>query len=95
MRNIRKVQKGKAPTLLNTEKANDVITAINALMNMQIERGDYDKFEVSHNNSLLTLQTQPEGQGSADFGDFEELDNVYLCINGEAKQRTILIKKED
>tara|TARA_B100002019_G_scaffold284294_1_gene291773 strand:+ start:1302 stop:1625 length:324 start_codon:yes stop_codon:yes gene_type:complete len=95
MRNIKKVQKGKTPTLLDTDKANELITAINALMNMTIERGaEYDKFEISHKNSILSLTDHTEsGGGGADLDGWDTLEDVYFCIDGEASPRNILVKK--
>lgn len=91
---IRKVQKGKTPTLLEAKKANELIDAINAIHNMEVVReGNIDKFEASSTNSILTLSAFPPSVGGGNIDGFEELDGVYLCINGVAKQRTILVKK--
>jgi|13_taG_2_1085334.scaffolds.fasta_scaffold06333_2 hypothetical protein len=93
---IKKVQKGKSPTLLEAKKANELINVINALQNMEVKREGYiDKFEVSSNNSILTLSVFPQSQSGGNLDGFEELDGVYLCINGVAKQRTILVKEEE
>lgn len=91
MRNIRKVQKGKAPTLLDTDKANEIITAVNALMNMQIERGgDTDYFEISHNNSLLSISDHSEQSGGS--LDATTL-TAYVCVNGNAVLKNFYIEE--
>lgn len=90
---IRKVQKGKTPTLLEADKANELIEKINALLNMEVVRqGDTDKFEVSSTNSLLTLSEHNKSTGGADLDGWDTLENVYFCIDGEASPRHILVK---
>ena len=61
---LKKVQKGQTPTLLEAEKANELITAINSLLKMKIVRGENDEFLVSEQNSILTLK---ESGGSIQF----------------------------
>ena len=92
---INKVQKGQTPTLLDTDKANELIGKINALLNMTVERtGDIDKFEVSGTNSVLTLsQHTAPGSGGSTLDGWEELEDVYFCVNGRAELRNILVKQ--
>lgn len=51
---IKQLRKGSAPSLLNTEKANEVIKAINALQDIRIVRGEYDS--VSYGDTGITIQ---------------------------------------
>ena len=79
---IEEVQKGKTPTLLETDKANELIKTINALSNMEIVRsGETDYLEVSENNSILNLQEIPAGGNANITGDTYEM---WICVNGEA-----------
>lgn len=91
---IRKVQKGKTPTLLEANKANELIDAINAIHNMEVVReGNIDKFEASNTNSILTLSEFPQGGGGGgNLDGYEEVDS-YVCINGVAELRSILVKE--
>lgn len=90
---IRKVQKGKTPTLLEANKANELIDAINAIKNMEVVReGNIDKFEASNTNSILTLSEFPQGGGSGSIDGYDEVAS-YVCVNGEAELRYILVKK--
>lgn len=92
---IKKVQKGKTPTLLEADKANELINFINSLINMEVQRGgDVDKFEATSHNSILTLSDHPNSTGGgADLDGWETLEDVYFCIDGEASPRNILVKK--
>lgn len=82
---INKVQKGKAPTLLEAEKANELISAINSLLRMKVIRGEKDEFLVSNENSILTLK---ESGGSFDGNTIQ----AYICENGRAELKNIYIE---
>ena len=43
---IKKLVKGETPTLLETSKGNELIDAINALANVDIQKGDEDRVDV-------------------------------------------------
>jgi hypothetical protein len=57
-KNIKPVTKGGTPTLLDANKANELINAINALQNIQIRRGEYD--DVVYGNSSIIIQIKKE-----------------------------------
>lgn len=87
------LRKNMTPSLLDTKKGNELINAINALNSIEIIRkGTKDEIEYSENNVYLKLRAMPEG-GGGNVDDFEEMD-VLFCIDGEAKTKTILVKKE-
>jgi hypothetical protein len=88
------LRKNMTPSLLDTKKGNELINAINALNSIEIIRkGTKDEIEYSENNVYLKLRAMPEGGGGGNVDDFEEMD-VLFCIDGEAKTKTILVKKE-
>ena len=85
---IPRVVKGQAPTLLEAEKANQIIDAVNALKNMKVVRsGEEDKFTVSSSNCILSLAEQ-EG-GSLDASSVE----MWVCINGTAVKKKFFIEE--
>lgn len=87
------LRKNMTPSLLDTKKGNELINAINALNSIEIIRkGTKDEIEYSENNVYLKLRAMSEG-GGGNVDDFEEMD-VLFCIDGEAKTKTILVKKE-
>ena len=86
---IEEVEKGKTPTLLETDKANELIKTINALSNMEIVRnGETDFLEVSENNSILNLQEIPEGGSANITGDTYD---IWVCVNGVATKKKFYI----
>nr|BAR32845.1 hypothetical protein [uncultured Mediterranean phage uvMED] len=82
---INKLQKGQSPTLVDTDKGNEIIENINALSSMKVVRGGSDSFEVSKSNSVLTLQETPSNIG-------EEL-KLWICHDNEAKEVTFYVKE--
>lgn len=82
---INKVQKGQTPTLLEADKANELISAINSLLRMKVIRGEKDEFLVSNENSILTLK---ESGGSFDGNTIQ----AYICENGRAELKNIYIE---
>jgi hypothetical protein len=86
---IEEVQKGETPTLLEAEKANELIKTINALTNMEIVRSGFsDSLVVSETNSILNLQDFPEGGGAEITGDTYD---IWVCVNGVATQKKFYI----
>ena len=89
---IQKVQKGQTPTLLDADKANEIIESINAIQNMRVVRGGSDYFSSSKTSCVLTLsnhteESEQEG-GSLDANEV----NMWVCINGTAQLKTFYIK---
>lgn|GEM_PF-5954001 len=52
---LQKLQKGSNETLLVTERANEIIGAINALLSMSITPSDAGKVSVSEGNVVIDL----------------------------------------
>jgi hypothetical protein len=87
---IKKVKKGKAPTLINTELANELIGNVNSLSNIKITRGaSYDSVHVGTDSIVLSLKEIPD-KLEADI-DAEEVE-FWVCINGSAVKKTFYIK---
>ena len=82
---IKKLQNGQTPTLLDTDKGNELIDKVNALSHMQVVRGASDTFQVSTTNSLLTLTEHNQEIG-------EEIE-LWCCVNGTAKKLTFYVKE--
>ena len=90
---IERLVQGETPSLLDAEKGNEVIDAINPLQKIEIQRkGTSDFVSYSDNNVLINLQEMPE-EGGGDLTGFSE-HQIYVCINGNASLRTILIKDQ-
>lgn len=81
--NIDKVEKGKKPTLLEADKANELITALNALGNLSIEDGAVQKIVWGGNAVTLVIDKKPSG--------FHEKD-IEVCEGGVIKTYTMLVK---
>ena len=64
------VTKGSTPTLLDAEKANEVITAINLLLKTKIQRGHQDQFHLASDGATITL---------ADRADMMLGIEMYIC----------------
>lgn len=52
---IKKVVKGNAPSMLDTEKANEVITALNSLLGLEINPQGFGKLVLAEKNAKLDL----------------------------------------
>ena len=59
--NIELVVKGERPTLLETDKANEVIKALQALSNISIKKGSRDEVVYSDDEITITYGTSREG----------------------------------
>ena len=93
---IQKVVKGSTPTLLDTDKANELIDAINKMVSSKGEGYIY----VHNDNGKLVIGTQ--GIRSVNGGSFfesEEIDtstesntiDLTICQNGSAVTKTFLL----
>ncbi len=81
---------GTTPSLVNTDKGNEVIQKLNSLLNIRLIEGEEYAISYSDENVVITLK------GSEDSGSiegYEEID-VFLCVNGTAQLKTILVKSE-
>ena len=94
---IKRLEKGQTPSLLDTDKGNEVIDSVNALQKIRIQRnGTRDFVSYSDNDILITLKDFPEADSTesgqtTDFSGFSEM-NVYFCVNGSVQLKTILVK---
>jgi len=96
---IAKVVKGGSPTLLHTEKANELIDAINMLQSLEIEYGD--NLEIVRGSQTITIKIpQPEEQEKQkSFEDkISELPTktlmkkkIEICEDGIIKEKEFLI----
>ena len=59
---IKKVVKGEAPTLLEADKANELIKAVNMLMNVQIIEGTTSGVFFTHDSLILQIPTKKDTQ---------------------------------
>lgn len=50
---IKRIQKGKAPTLLNPKKANEVIDQVNAVTNLQVIPANFGRFKIATDGAIL------------------------------------------
>ena len=89
---IQQVVKGETPTLLDTAKANELISAINALTNMKVVRGNSDFFTTSNQSSILTLKET--GDTTVVGGSSFNADEIqmYVCVNGNISLETFYVK---
>ena len=95
---IKRLEKGQTPSLLDTNKGNEVIDAVNALQQIRVQRnGTQDFVLYSDNDVLINIQDFPVNEETTTDSDatglagFSELD-VYFCVNGSAQKKTILVK---
>ncbi len=84
---IKRLVKGQTPTLLEADKGNEIIDAINALSRLRFRRGSKDAIYYSDNEIILQLK---EDTGGSDINATEF--NMLVCVNGEAKLKTFYVK---
>ena len=58
---IGKLEKGKAPTLLQAKKGNELIQALNALGNIRIEKGAKDEVHYGDDEIIITYGSTARG----------------------------------
>ena len=80
IRKIKRVVKGEAPTLLTTEKANELIDAINMLLKMQIKTKPSGAGEVVMGQNTMTLVVP--------YFDPNNLPRTDLTYCDDGKQKT-------
>ena len=87
---IKELVQGQTPSLINADKGNEVIKAINALQKIEVQRkGETDFISYSSNNVLLNLKEMPGAGGTLE--GYEEF-TTFFCVNGNASAKTILVK---
>lgn len=96
---IAKVVKGNSPTLLHTEKANELIDAINMLQSLEIEYGDNLEIVQGTQSITIKIPQPPKQEKQKSFDDkIAELPTqtlmkkkIDLCEDGIIKEREFLI----
>lgn len=89
-RKIAQLVAGETPSLLSASKANELVDALNALQNINIQYGEYFSASYGSNGVILTIPTPNISTGS-DI-DAEELI-LNVCIDGENIEKTFYVKK--
>lgn len=78
MKKIKRVQKGQTPTLLDTDKANEIIDALNMLLQMQIvpkEGGSGEVVFGQNGVKLVVPSFNPDGLPRTSLTYCEEDEN--------------------
>lgn len=78
MKAIKEVEKGQTPTLLEADKANELIKAINMLMNVKIVEGTTSGVFFSHDSLILQIPTKKEEQELTYCTTDEETGQTYV-----------------
>ena len=77
---------GRIPSLVNADRGNEVIQKLNSLLNIRLIEGDSNEISYSENDVVITLK-----ESSGDLAAYSEM-SVFICVNGTAQLKTILIK---
>ena len=80
---IARVVKGETPTLLETEKANELIDRLNALGAIEIRQGTKNEVIYAGDRVVMTYKFPPDGW---------TFKNVVVCEEGEEKTYTFLVQ---
>jgi len=81
---IQEVEKGKRPTLLETQKANELIKAINTLGNITLNRTlSTNEVQYLADGIIISVSKVPDGF-------FEK--EVEICEGGEVKTYVMLVR---
>tara|TARA_R110000824_G_scaffold95520_1_gene229651 strand:- start:1221 stop:1487 length:267 start_codon:yes stop_codon:yes gene_type:complete len=80
---IELVRKGYSPTLLHTEKANELIRAVNALLNLSVISGDSNQVINSGDQIVISINKNPPGF-------FEK--EIEICESGVVKTYVMLVR---
>lgn len=83
---------GERPTLLEADKGNEVIRAVNALQNIQLEEGEEMGVEYGEDEVIITIPEQiQQATGGATLDGWEEV-TMYVAINGVPQKKVFLMK---
>ena len=83
---IKRLQRGDTPSLLDTDKGNELIDTLNALQNINIRYGEYFRASYGTNGVTLTIPFA----NAAEFDDYELL-TMKVCIDGEVVERDFFV----
>ena len=90
------VRKGRSPTLLHADKANEVIKAVNALLNMQVESGDSTQVINSGDQITLSIQAgSPSGYSGTIHFVTEDLDTGAIIPHTFIFENGILVQYDE
>lgn len=89
---IEKLIQGERPTLLEAEKGNELISAINALQNIQIEEGEEYSVEYGEGEVIITVPEQTATEQSASSLDGWDEVAMYVAVNGVPRKKVFLMK---
>lgn len=90
---IQKLIQGERPTLLEAEKGNELISAINALQNIQIEVGEEYSVEYGEDEVIITVPEQIATEQSASSLDGWDEVTMYVAVNGIPRKKVFLMKE--
>ena len=90
---IEELVQGERPTLLEADKGNEVIRAVNALQNIQLEEGEELGVEYGDDEVILTIpeQVTQEATGEVNLDGWDEV-TMYVAINGIPRKKVFLMK---
>lgn len=93
MSTIREVVKGATPTLLQASKANELIKAVNSLLNITINYST--DFDVNYGSNGVNITIpEPEEQTIIQGGVAGESYGLWVCENGYPVYKQFLIADE-
>lgn len=80
---IERLVTGETPTLLETDKGNELIDRLNAMGTISIEQGTKDEVIYGEDSVKIRYKFPPNGW---------EMKDVVLCEDGEEVTRTFLVR---
>lgn len=100
MARINRLTKGSTPTLLEADKGNELIDAINVLNNMQIGYGDQFRVDVGNLGVNITIPQPPQAQNKntpqanvgndfkvgIDYANYQDTEINFLTGDGDKYQ---------
>ena len=86
MAKIQRVVSGQAPTLMQAEKANEIIDLINGILSSK--GGSGIDLTVEGNGRIVVSASNDTSTGIEDY----EEKNITICENGEPVNYTFLVK---
>lgn len=93
MTTIKEVVKGSTPTLLEASKANEVIKALNSLLNITIEYST--DFDVTYGSNGVSITIpEPEEQTEVTQELAGDSYGLWVCENGIPVYKQFLISNE-
>ncbi len=85
---IKRLEKGRQPTLLDTDKANELIDLLNALVNVQISPAGAGRLNIGKDSAILDLSPLMADTSSTD--DPNNVNSSGVSISSLAIQVALL-----